>query len=147
MGYLCINNWQNCDSAPLEYKSIVSLFAFIWFRDYHQAHHRLYVSCTVVKILRLAKCWRWWKLNQEVDRVSKYFLSIFWSIHWPLIRYIDRTLKTGSRYISHTGTRPYPEMSYTKCWIYWLRWWLGAVDRNSLPTPTLTNIFDAIHRD
>ena len=41
--------------------------------DYHQECHSLFISCMVVKILGLAKCWFWQELSQDVTRISKYF--------------------------------------------------------------------------
>ena len=42
-------------------------------RDYHQVCHSLTVSCAVVKIVALAKCWFWREISQEVTKISKYF--------------------------------------------------------------------------
>ena len=59
------------------------------YHDYHQVYRSLIVSRTVVHIFD--------SLSVDFSRES--------TIHLPPIRYIDRTCKTGSRYISHTPVR------------------------------------------
>ena len=98
-----IKRWQKDSNHNVE---CLYCFHTQSYRDYRQVCHSLTVYCAVIKIVRLPKCWFWRELSQKVTRISKYFPFDIWSIHWSPIRYIDRTLKTGTRYISHTGTRP-----------------------------------------
>ena len=112
---ILFQNTKSCDNMILESNipqckswihtnyNVFICFHMQLYLKYYQVCNSLNISCAVVKILGLTKWRLWCEFSQKVARVSKYFLSIFWSMHWPLIRYIDWTFKTGSWYISHTS--------------------------------------------
>ena len=73
-------------------------------------------------------------------KFQNIFLSIFWSIHWPPIGYIDRTLKPVLNIYRIPARDPY--ICVSKLYHLWFRLWLVAW---SLPSHCLNQYWNIVN--